>query len=148
MLNQLIATEAIRQQKARYCRYVDSRQWEEFRSLLKDDLEVRIFDPSGTVAASFDRAQDFVDSAREFLSGTQSAHQIHGSELTVNSDSSVSAIWSMEDYVVKLQQGQRFEKFHGYGHYHEVWERDGDRWKIARLELRRIIVEIDQEPRQ
>jgi hypothetical protein len=31
---------------------------------------------------------------------------------------------------------------HGYGHYYETWRLIDGLWKIARLELRRIIFEI------
>lgn len=36
---------------------------------------------------------------------------------------------------------------HGYGHYHESWEFEDGQWRIAKLELRRTILEITPKER-
>ena len=39
--------EAIKQLKARYCRYLDTKQWDDWRTLFTDDFVSRIpFDPA------------------------------------------------------------------------------------------------------
>jgi hypothetical protein len=142
MPDQQTIAETIRQQKARYCRFVDTREWAALASLLKDDVRARMYDPEGTLIASFDTASAFVEAARDFLAGARSIHQVHNSELAFEQDGTVSAIWSMEDYIVGLDAKVGFGTMHGYGHYHETWERiDADRWVIAQLELRRTILE-------
>lgn len=142
MPDQLTIAEAIRQQKARYCRFIDTKQWDAFASLLKDGINALMYDPDGTLIASFDEASAFVKAARDFLAGARSIHQVHNSELAFEQDGTVSAIWSMEDYIVGLRPEVGFGSMHGYGHYHETWERiDDGRWVIARLELRRTILE-------
>ena len=53
----------------------------------------------------------------------------------------ISAIWSMEDYIVFPAAESGAASIHGYGHYHETWLQTHDNWCIARLELRRTILE-------
>ena len=61
--------EQVRNAKARYCRFVDTRQWAAFAELLVPSPEIRMFDPAGEVIASFDNREAFVASAEGFLAG-------------------------------------------------------------------------------
>lgn len=135
------SAEAIREQKARYCRFVDTKQWDHFAKLFASDVRVRIKGADGELIASFDDAEAFVEKTSSFLVGASSIHQVHNSELTFHPDGIVSAIWSMEDYIVGLAPEVGFHTLHGYGHYHETWQHLDGRWAIASLELRRTILE-------
>jgi hypothetical protein len=133
----------IRQSKAQYCRFVDSKEWEAFGRLLVPDAKVRIVDPAGATIAAFDRSADFVRSAMDFIGAGQSIHQIHNEEFEPISDDEVSAIWSMEDYIVfpNAHPGA-LTSVHGYGHYFETWRKNRDKWQITSLELKRSILEM------
>lgn len=137
------AIDQVRLAKARYCRYLDTRQWDAFGALFVPAPDIRMIDAAGELLVSFSAREAFVDAARDYLAGAHSIHQVHNDELTQVSDSAISAIWSMEDYIVfpDVADG-RPSRHHGYGHYHEDWVLGPDGWRIASLALRRTILEI------
>lgn len=135
--------ELIRQSKARYCRFIDMKQWQSFGRILAPDLTVRIVDPAGATIAAFDNGPDFVGSAMDFIGAGQSIHQIHNEEFEPVSDDGISAIWSMEDYIVFPDAGPgALASVHGYGHYFETWKKAAGHWRITSLELKRSILEM------
>lgn len=137
------AFDQVRQAKARYCRYLDTRQWDAFTALFVPSPDIRIVDADGGLVVAFASREDFTASARDYLAGARSIHQVHNEELTLVADGEIGAIWSMEDYIVFPEQAAgRPSRHHGYGHYHETWLRGADGWRLARLELRRTILEI------
>ena len=139
----LAAFDQVRQAKARYCRYLDTRQWDAFTGLFVPAPDIRIHDTDDALVAAFTSRDAFTASAREYLAGARSIHQVHNSELTLVSDGEIGAIWSMEDYIVFPEQADdRPARHHGYGHYHETWVHGAGGWRLARLDLRRTILEI------
>ncbi|KQZ69192.1 hypothetical protein ASD55_14270 [Rhodanobacter sp. Root561] len=134
--------EQVRAGKARYCRYLDTKQWCDFAELFTPDVHVLVFDPDGKELAAFDHRDAFVKSAREFLAEARSIHQVHNDEFVQLPDGEIAATWSMEDYIVfPSTPGNASPSVHGYGHYHERWVERGGGWRIASLELRRTILE-------
>jgi hypothetical protein len=138
--------EQVRLSKARYCRFLDTKQWQPFVALFVADARACVFDPEGASIAEFHSASAFVNAARQFLEGARSIHQVHNDELELVSEGEISAIWSMEDYIVfPLASRDSPMSVHGYGHYHERWVlRDGV-WRISNLELRRTILEVNPQ---
>ena len=139
----IIETVALR--KARYCRYLDTKRWDDFAALFSEHPELTFYSPDGDIMAAFTSASDFVALTRDFLAGAQSIHQIYNAEIDVLSDGRASAIWSMEDYILfPAGDAKRPRSMHGYGHYHEIWTRSGNDWVIACMDLRRTILEFQQ----
>lgn len=137
------AIEQVRLNKARYCRSLDTKQWEAFAALFLADAKATVFDPEGGLIAEFRTAGAFVNAARQFLEGARSIHQVHNDELELVSESEIDAIWSMEDYIVfPLASKDDPISVHGYGHYHERWVLEDGAWRISNLELRRTILEV------
>lgn len=139
--------EQVRAAKARYCRYADTRQWEAFSALFVADPQFLMYDVAGQLIYTFDTRDAFVAACRGYLEGTQSSHQVHNDELAQVSDTEIHAIWSMEDTVIfpaaDAATDPRPARHHGHGHYHETWVLDEDGvWRMARMELRRTILEI------
>lgn len=137
------AIELVRQAKARYCRYLDTKKWDAFAELFIADPEISIYGTSGELLIGFSSRESFTSAARGYLTGAQSIHQVHNDELTQRSEGEIGAIWSMEDHILfpKADDG-RPSRHHGYGHYHETWVHTADGWRIASLELHRTILEI------
>ena len=148
MQNDTQAFDEIGMRKARYCRYVDTKLWEEFRELFADAPDIRFVDAEGTTIHAFTSVDEFVTRSAGYLEGARTIHQVHNAEMERVADDQVNAIWSMEDYLVfPPDDDQRPATMHGYGHYHESWQfRDGQ-WRIAKLELRRTILEITPKER-
>jgi len=133
--------DQVRTAKARYCRYVDTKQWDAFKALLLPNPELRFYNVAGELLYSFDNREAFVAVSRDFLANSHSIHQIHNEELTQVSATEIHAIWSMEDYIVNSDGSDRH---HGFGHYHETWVLSDEDWRLAALELRRTIVKAAQ----
>jgi 3-phenylpropionate/cinnamic acid dioxygenase small subunit len=133
----------IRVLKSRYCRFVDTKDWRAFAGLFSEHARLRFIGESGEIVAGFDQPKEFFDQTKAFLAGARTIHQVHNDELEIVSESEIRAIWSMEDYVIfpDIDDG-RPASLHGYGHYHETWRLEPSGWRLARLELRRTILEI------
>ena len=139
----LSAFDQVRLAKARYCRFIDTRQWTEFGQLFVESPDIRIYDAAGELIVSFSSSSAFTGAARDYLTGAQSIHQVHNEELTQTSDSDISAIWSMEDHILfPAPAAGQPSRHHGYGHYHEQWTLTHSGWRIASLALRRTILEV------
>ncbi|MFD1561850.1 nuclear transport factor 2 family protein [Paraburkholderia silviterrae] len=143
----LEALEQIRQRKAQYCRYLDTKQFDAWESVFKPDAKVIFYSPDSSVIAEFNSIAELSAVSRKLFATTQTIHQTHNSEIDFKSPVEASAIWSMEDWHVYAPEGDNPSKtMHGYGFYYDTWELVSGEWKIARLELRRNIVMYGRLP--
>ena len=148
MQNDAEAFGEIGMRKARYCRYVDTKHWTEFRKLFADTPNIQFVNPEGQTIHTFTSADEFVTTSARYLEGARTIHQVHNAEMERVSDNEVQALWSMEDYLVfSPTSDTRPASMHGYGHYHESWEFEDGWWRICKLELRRTILEITSKER-
>ena len=136
-------SERIRTKKAQYCRFVDTKQWDELGRLMLPDVTLVFFDVDGETLYEFTSCKSWIELTAATLDGAQTSHRVSNSELSPVSESKVAAIWAMEDYLILPPKGgSPAQTMRGYGHYHEIWEqRDGD-WLLAKLELKRTILEF------
>lgn len=134
--------EQVRRAKARYARFLDTKDWNGFAGLFEPAVRVRMFDPDGNTIVSHDDRDSFVAAARAGLEGGQSIHQMHNDEIDQISETEIAGIWSMEDVIIFRPGSEGPGRMHGYGHYHEVWRLGPEGWRIASLELRRTILEF------
>lgn len=139
-IQELAIKETIRTQKAKYCRYLDTKQFDEWEALFKPDAAIIFYNPDQTILGKFDSIAELSPLARKVFGGRVTAHQIHNSEIELKSDTAVSAIWSVGDFQIHTAtEGEAAKAEHGYGFFHETWERLGETWLIASLEFRRTI---------
>ena len=137
----LEAIERIRQQKAKYCRYLDTKQFDAWESIFKPDAKIIFYNLDNSVLAEFNSIEELSHVSRGLFATTRTIHQTHNLEIEFKSPAEASAIWSMEDWHVYAPEGDNPSKtMHGYGFYYETWELVNDEWKLARLELRRNII--------
>lgn len=142
MQNALPNVEQVRRAKARYARFVDTKEWEQLAELLEPALQFRMLDPAGNVVNAFNDRDSFMDAVRGALDGAQSIHQVHNDEIDQVSDAEISAIWSMEDVIIFRPGAEGPRRMHGYGHYHELWRLGPNGWRFSRVDLRRTILEF------
>jgi len=138
--------DQLRTLKARYCRYLDEKKWDEFAALFVPDSVLRFFDPAGALTFSCDF--DTLDTLVTRLTGSVSVHQVFSSELELTSADTAHGIWAMEDIVFldpEVASGLSFSTLHGYGHYRETYRKVNGRWRIATLDLTRIHRETGKE---
>ena len=67
-------------------------------------------------------------------------HHAHMPEIAITSPTTATGIWAMED-LLWWQNGDATEHLHGWGHYHETYEKIGDAWFIKSRVLTRLKVE-------
>jgi len=141
----LVAIEEIRQLKARYFRFMDTKDWVGLASVFTEDC---LFDVQGSLEENPDRREAIPILGREAtialissgLAPITSAHFGHMPEITVSSPSRASGIWSFVD-ILRMPPGEPVTLFRGYGHYHETYTRADGQWHIATLRISRIMVE-------
>lgn len=127
--------ERIKQLKARYCRYLDTKDWAAWRTVFTDDFHGVYTGPHPDVV--FRSGDEIVAMNREILRDAVTVHQCHQPEITLTGPDSATGIWAMFDIV--RREGQAF---HGYGHYHEEYRRGADgEWRVARVRLTRLAIE-------
>jgi SnoaL-like domain len=127
----LLEIEAIKQLKARYCRYLDTKDWQSWRSLFADDL---LSDTSPAGGKVIRGADEFVAFTRKSLRSQATVHQVHAPEIELTSPTTARGVWALED-VVRFASGVNLR---GYGHYTETYEKVDGQWLIASSTLTRL----------
>jgi hypothetical protein len=132
--------EAIKQLKARYFRCMDTKDWDGMRQVFAQDVHI---DTSGDGGGVQDDADDFMAMLRSNIEDVVTVHHGHMPEITLTSDTTATGIWAMEDHLW-WPEGAPLKHLHGYGHYHETYERGADgTWRIKSLLLTRLRVDIE-----
>jgi hypothetical protein len=136
--------EELRQLKARYCRFLDTKDVESWRAVFTADLAVSLdmavsvggADPM--TAPPIEGVDNFVPMVLGALEGVATMHHCHTPELTLTSATTATGIWAMEDLLV-FADGR---ELHGAGHYHETYEKQDGSWRIKTLHLTRTILRM------
>lgn len=133
----LPAIESIKQLKARYCRYLDTKDWAAWRTVFTDDFVSDTAEAGGKV---IEGADEFVAFTRKALGrpAQATAHQVHAPEITLTSPTTARGVWALQD-VVRFGPGVSLV---GYGHYHETYEHIAGQWFIKSSKLTRLREDI------
>jgi uncharacterized protein (TIGR02246 family) len=129
--------EAIKQLKARYFRTMDTKDWDTMRQVFTDDVLMDTTDSGGDIMAGADRFLAFL---REALDAVVTVHHGHTPEIELTSASSATGIWAMED-MLRWPDGR---ELHGYGHYHETYEKGDGVWRIKSSTLTRLRMDFTE----
>ncbi|HEX2214515.1 MAG TPA: nuclear transport factor 2 family protein [Mycobacterium sp.] len=131
----LVEVEAIKQLKARYCRLLDTKQWDAWRAIFTDDF---VSDTSEAGGKVIDGADEFVAFTRKSLRNQATVHQVHAPEIEITSPTTARGVWALED-VVRFGPGVNLR---GYGHYTETYEKADGQWRIKGSKLTRLREDI------
>jgi hypothetical protein len=141
LLEQLAARVDIMELKARYCRLLDTREWEQWGALFTDDIAVDLREdvtPEFGIAVFSGRAL-MVEQTRRLIDASDSVHHVHGLELTFEDADHATGIWGMYDRIVFSPSNPLpFRAMTAHGFYHERYVREAGAWKIAALRLQRL----------
>jgi hypothetical protein len=133
-VERLMAIEDIKQLKAAYCRYLDTKDWGSLASCFTPD---GVFDHGGEAGPA--RGPDqIVAVIRSSVGDVQLVHHALMPEIDVTSATTATAIWGLDDMLL-WPDGRR--SLHAYGHYHESYEKVGDQWKIKLSQVSQLRVE-------
>lgn len=136
--------EAIRQLKARYCRFLDTKDVESWRGVFTTDVAVTLDMAVSTGAADpmtappIEGVDNFVPMVMGGLENVATMHHCHTPEIALTSPTTATGIWAMEDLLI-FGDGR---ELHGAGHYHETYEKQDGAWRIKTLHLTRTILKI------
>ena len=137
----LLAIEEIKQVKSRYFRCMDTKDWAGFEAVFAADAAVDYTPPGGNAADwSYRGAGNIVTFVRKALETAITIHQGHMPEVEVTSPTTARAIFAMED-LIWWPEGSRRKTLHGWGHYHETFEKIGGKWLIKTVRLTRLRVD-------
>jgi uncharacterized protein (TIGR02246 family) len=127
--------EAIKRLKARYFRTMDTKDWDGMRSVFADDVVVDTTGSGGSVVTG---ADEFVGFLQQTLEGAITVHHGHMPEIHLTSATTADGIWALQDTVI-WPNGTRLD---GFGHYYESYALAEGEWRITRLTLTRLHMEI------
>jgi hypothetical protein len=136
--------EAIRQLKARYCRFLDTKDVESWRGVFTGDVVVTLDMAASTAGAdpmtapALEGVDNFVPMVMGGLEKVATMHHCHTPEIALTSDTTATGIWAMEDLLI-FGDGR---ELHGAGHYHETYEKQDGTWRIKTLHLTRTILKV------
>jgi hypothetical protein len=122
---------ALERLKARYCRTLDTKDWNGFRDLFTADF---VSDTTASGGPVIHGADEFVAFLRRTLDRCVTVHQVQQPELDLISATTAHGVWAMQD-VVRLRRGLTL---HGFGHYHEGYEKVDGQWRIKSSTLTRL----------
>jgi hypothetical protein len=135
--------EAIKNLKARYYRCMDTKQWDGWNEVFAVDatLDTREEAPDLDIVVGRENIIAFVSGV---LEGVTTCHHGHMPEIELTSETTATGIWAMEDHLwVSEGNPLPYRSLHGYGHYHETYEKVDGRWYIKTLKLTRIRVDAE-----
>jgi uncharacterized protein (TIGR02246 family) len=129
--------EAIRQLKARYFRFMDTKDWEAMREVFTDDVVMDTTASGGNVMTGADQYMVYL---RETIGDAITVHHGHTPEIELTSPTTATGVWAMED-VLRWPNGR---ELHGYGHYYETYEKVDGAWRIKTLMLTRLRMDFTE----
>jgi hypothetical protein len=137
----ILAIEEIKQVKARYFRCMDTKDWVGFGAVFAPDATVDYTPPGGNSADwSTSGAAKIVAFVRKVVEPAITVHHGHMPEVELTSDTTARATFAMEDRIW-WPEGSRRKTLHGWGHYHETYEKIDGKWVIKTLKLTRLRVD-------
>jgi SnoaL-like domain len=138
---QMLAVEEIKQAKARYFRCMDTKDWAGFEAVFAPDATVDYTPPGGKPADwSFAGRANIMGFVRKTVELALTVHHGHMPEVEMTSPTTARATFAMED-LIWWPEGSRRRTLHGWGHYHETYEKIDGKWLIKTLRLTRLRVE-------
>ncbi len=125
---------AIANLKARYCRFLDTKDWAAYAALFTDDV---VIDTTASGGPRMEGREAALASIRASLDTAKTVHHVHSPEIEIDGDTA-RAVWAMQDQL-SWPNGRRLS---GAGHYHERYVRQDGVWKIAESRLTRLWLEM------
>lgn len=144
-VERLLAIEEIKSLKGRYCRCVDTQDWDAWREcfvpevlLIVDGFEEQIYS---------DGIEQVVSNCIKLLDGATTVHQVHNPEIEILSDTEATGIWALHD-ILKWPRPNMFglTSLVGYGNYHEKYVKTPLGWRIRECLITRYYQELEPAP--
>lgn len=133
-LELLVAIDEIKRLKARRDHALDMKDWDTYAAVHAPD---HVSHHDGHERWS--TPGQVIDNLKAMLDGVTTVHQSHTPNITFQGPDMALGVWSMEDNLY-WKQGDEDHWLHGFGFYHEKYEKRGGRWLFTYRRLERIRV--------
>jgi SnoaL-like domain len=134
--------EAIKQVKARYFRLMDTKDWDGLAGVFTDDVVMDITSEGMGLVTNVAEYMPFLIGV---LGDVTTVHHGHMPEIELTSATTARAIWAFEDELW-WPEGAPLRYMHGYGHYHETYEKSADGWRIKTMTITRLQRLVETAP--
>ena len=140
-IEQLLAIEEIKLLKARRDRACDTKDWDLYRALHADN---NVSHNDGF--ERWESADVMIEAVKALLDkGRTTVHHSHTTEITLVGNDKARGIWAMEDLIFDSETGELL--IHGFGFYHETYQKIGGKWLFTSRQLKRTHVREKPEQR-
>lgn len=142
-IERLVAIEAISRLKAHYFHCVDLQNWMAW--------ETEVWAPDAELHVPDFREEPFVGAATitkwsaQMMAGKVSIHHGHTPRIDILSPTEARGLWAMEDRIYPATAGPTAGFIHGWGHYHEIYVKLPQGWRIRHSKLTRLRMETPPE---
>jgi SnoaL-like domain len=139
-IERLLAIEDIKRVKSKYFHGVDHKDWEEWRrDVFTSDISMMMPDAMQEPVVGIDAVIAWV---APLVKDATTVHHGHMPDIDILSDTTAKGVWAMEDLIhwsTPAPSGLTY--LHGFGHYHETYERTPAGWRIKTTRLSRLRIE-------
>jgi hypothetical protein len=135
--DQLTDVEQIKQLKAQYFRFIDTKDWTDWANVFAPDATVQA--TALCITVNYSGRSQIASSVSKELQKVLTVHRGFMPEITLTSATTATGIWEMEDRI----RYTPLTDYHGYGYYHETYVKQNGQWYIQSTVLTRIREEID-----
>lgn len=139
-VERLLAIEEIKALKGKYCRSVDTQNWDMWRECFIPEVVIETFDFEEKFRS--EGVDELIGNCEKLLHGAKTVHQVHNPEITILSDTDAKAIWALHD-ILKWPEPNMFglTSMIGYGTYEETYVKTPAGWRISESIIRRYYME-------
>lgn len=143
-LQKLVAIREIEQLKARYFRCMDDKDWPGLEAVFTPDVltDFRESTQPANESLLIEGAARYVAALAPILGPLCTVHRGFMPEIDITSPTTATGIWAMEDDLWAPEgSAMPWRRFHGYGHYHERYEKRTGQWLIRSIRLTRLRID-------
>jgi len=151
-LDDLVAIHSVSQLKARYFRFMDTKQWDLWEALYTPDAMLDARDDGPAMAKLgfpappadallFRTAKGIRQAVSTALEGVRTVHHGHMGEFEILAPDRIKAVWAMQD-IIRYPAGAPtpIQGFDGFGHYEDHYVYRDDKWLIESVKLTRLVL--------
>ena len=131
-VERLIAIEAVKALRARYCRCLDIKDWVGLSEVLAPGIRLEL--PSLAARGGVTGIDDFLALVKEWFATGPSLHANYLPEIEIVSATHATGIWAQEHFLPARYSAGKHHG-HGYGYSHDSYERIDGRWLISSIRL-------------
>ncbi len=126
--------EEIKRLKARYFRMMDTKNWAGLAAVFTPDVAIDVTGEGGGVTHSVVEYMPFL---RQNIETVTTVHHGHMPEIELTSPTTAQGVWVLEDRLW-WPPGAPISHMHGFGHYHETYEKTAAGWRIKSMTITRL----------